>query len=321
MNREIFTPDNRLEDPQITNEREEVYMQDLSSRDFGLQTPELQGFLEGIDFDLIRELFVEETERLGLSGDDINILGKDRIISPDRPSRENNSYDAFHNLITIGFGYESVISEARKKEVLIHEETHSVSKNICRGVRASFDEDGQVMIGAEHEPTFEESGYQKFDRENATLRFLGKRREYIFNLFNEGIVDKFAREITLKYLSRSKHSKKEINNYQKELKERACDNYIGGTYQIAVDVVDTVIKKIAEKSGNSQDLIWLVLKRGLLEGLSFDTEEANEFFLRELGADFLEELSDLSRQLCFRGESDKVRGFIKKHNPHYKKWI
>jgi hypothetical protein len=295
MMREIYTSSGDLEDPEVTKQREEKVLQELSVREIGLQSEELRRVLQLVNFDELKTLFLEEAESLGVNTEGLNFLGRERVASYDSDAHPEGQYSVFYNLIYLALGEKGEMSDVSKIQFLIHEQTHAISKNVCHGINKKRKWE---------RPNLRETGYYKNRLDGPPLKFEGKEKEAVFVFFNEGVVEKLSREITFKYLT-GKMDPEKIEGLQKFVEKQG--------YQLGVDIVDLMINKISEKTGNDKELIWAVFKKGLLNGLSFEEENISAFFEKEFGVNFLDELADLLPYVWAANIREDAEKFIEKY--------
>ncbi len=131
--REIFDPEDRPH-PKEVRERAESFDSEAALE----KSPELRKFLEKIDFSLLETIFLERARKSGVSLEDFNFLGLERI-EPFALSG-GGEYKAGTN--TIGLNASSIARNFREEypdldpdlrllELLSHEESHATAGAEC----------------------------------------------------------------------------------------------------------------------------------------------------------------------------------------------
>lgn len=258
---------------------------------------EKKEFLEHIDFATLRQLFVEHYQKSGLVKNEINFLGPEGI-SFNNHTNFCGYYDPNENYISIPNptliqkkidikqqdgdwvkkNYGNVTLHAL--HCLIHEETHATSGNRC----------------ASTDPTEEsQSGYQK-----------GRK----FTAFDEGVVEKLAREITVSYLDRTGVSSSETATLKENLQKNSKET----VYSDAVKMIDVIIDRITDKTGVQKTTVWQAIIKGLFEGETFNSPEVRGLFTQSFGENFLNQLANIPMAgFNMKGESQVV-SFLKYHS-------
>ena len=235
------------------------------------EVPEFKEFLAGIDFKLLETLYKEHAKRSGINPDTLNVLGPERIAPRTSRDYGRGSYTNDTNVIAINYRYiqskcneERISPNAFLMKVLCHEETHAAANTKCDGV---FDE---------HTGSSEKrSGYRSY-----------AYGEDWFMLFNEGITEKFSRQIFDEYVTAadyvSAHDRKDVLLHVEK-------NHV---YVAAVKLVDVLIGRIAEHAGVPQELVWNALVRGAFEGERLDDPELRSLFEEAFGRGVMRVLED-----------------------------
>ena len=302
MVREFYSEPSVPEDPEVTRQREQEEIHRLLVRPEGKCSREMQESLDRINFVLLKKIFLEVAVRCGINEDGLNFLENNRIfgISEDFGSGE---YQTKGNIILLGEGprvnFLKDRDKNRAKEVygssdicllatLIHEEVHAISKNICMG-------------------DITQSGYNRGG--SGQESFQGEEIRVIFYALNEGVVEKLSREIVLEYLRRAGLPEKETTIYRETVLKRPKEL----NYYREVTLVNTIIKKLSEETGQSEEAVFESFIRGLLEGEKFENTEAAELFKKVFGPEFLKDLSAIDPAYV-TGAKEKLEEFKKKYN-------
>ncbi|GEM_PF-4648230 len=225
------------------------------------RSAEFNEALTSLDFNLIKRLIQEEAEKCGREkGSTLNFLDQSRVGEIEVRSQDSSMpisfYDAATNEIEVDFNGMAGQAEQQNpfssKEgfkaylvaVLIHEELHAATELQALGY----------------------VGYQHF-------------RSY--QVWNEGVTEKLARELTERYYK----SSADFSKY---------DQAKSYNYESAVILLDAVIAKISATTGFDQQTIWNAIKRGMFENTDLETKELQELFEQTLPADFFKNLRTMS---------------------------
>lgn len=225
------------------------------------RSAEFNEALSGLDLGLMKRFLQEEAEKCGKEkGSTLNFLDQNRVgeieVRAHDSSMPISFYDAATNEIEIDFNGMAEQAERQNpfssKEgfkaylvaVLIHEEIHAVTELQALGY----------------------VGYQHF-------------RSY--QVWNEGVAEKLARELTEKYYK----SSADFSKY---------DQAKSYNYESAVLLVDAVIAKMSATTGFDQETIWNAIKRGMFENTDLETKELQELFEQTLPVDFFKNLRTMS---------------------------
>ena len=248
-------------------------------------SPEVSKFLDSVDFPLLRTLFTQVASRGKVPPSDLNFVDKKNIIEWT-DGLSVGQYDALENTISVVstsnpdlylVDKEKFMAEAIQNDIetygsvdmrllhtLIHEESHALSKRkivvrkkkaensgviypqkvITRGgISCVSDEltflDDKGNISGD---TFDVPGMIKDGK--FTVKYFG------FCALNEGITEKLAREVMLKYL--------EASAAPKEILGKVRISFVNnkGSYELEMPVLDAIIKKIAERNQQEVRVVW-----------------------------------------------------------------
>lgn len=225
------------------------------------RSAEFNEALSGLDLGLMRRLIQEEAEKCGREkGSSLNFLEQDRIGEIEIRTLDSSMPISFYNSATneIEVDFNGMAEQAERQNpflskegfkaylvaVLIHEQLHAATELQALG-----------YVGYQHF-----RGYQ---------------------VWNEGVTEKLARELTEKYYK----SSADFSKY---------DQSRSYNYESAVLLVDAVIAKLSETTGFDQETIWNAIKRGMFENSDLETKELQELFEQALPADFFKNLRTMS---------------------------
>ncbi len=312
MTREMWVSSEVPEEPEITREREEAFIQELLNRTDGRCSPEMQEVLDGIDFIKLKAIFTEIASQHGIDESKLNFLEKDRIFGVEGNAFVGGSY-AFHsNVIFLAEKFSPkrfdrlAIKNQRKNKIekygsenlfylagLIHEETHAVSKNECSNKVPNFDPASQLEFQDV------QSGYHMIGQEE------DKSTWERFGSLNEGVVEKLAREIVLRYLEETDWSKEEVGVFKKNLENNP--EKLG--YPKEVNLVEKIISRLSEITGREEQEIWETFIGSLFQGERFESEEIKNLFTKAFGPEFLDDLAKIPPA----GFTGPMEEFMKKY--------
>ncbi|MBX4204790.1 MAG: hypothetical protein KW788_01215 [Candidatus Doudnabacteria bacterium] len=250
-------------------------------------SPEFEGYLGDVDFESLKSSFISLLKKTDVAPESINMVFADDIIFSSRDLEDGGTYMMMQNMITLNpevieaYGKDNGVSEKLFfLETLIHEEVHAVSKFNCQGF-LEYDN------GEEFGMLFRQAGYglETFERTNDE-----ERRDRAFALFDEGVTELLAREVTRDYLK--SHPEFENGN---EIK-RYFDPANNRPYQIPVFFVEALIEKIVHETGVSRDTVWGAIIRGKLEGENLANEDFRELAAEVLGKSMLEGLFKVNEE-------------------------
>lgn len=248
--------------------------------------------LNRINYEILRRRFAIRMEQCGIHSENVNFVFPERI-KTDLNLGADGTYDSVDNLISLDEG--RIDQSARNSNTplgiyilrsVAHEEGHAVSKSTCQGL-----EDAMAAQEGENVKVEISNGY-------ARQLTIGKHEKTTtklsYFLFDEGVNEKLAREITDEYLE-SDPSFADVHEIQRY--KVAFENHLlEKPYDIAVLFVDALIRKIATDVGTGEAVIWKALQRGKFEGQSLDDSEIKDLFKEGLPSDFLSKLSALNSE-------------------------
>lgn len=268
-NQEYFDPSGGKIEPRFVERiHTETRRQEVDERE---KDPRLEAVLNKVDFDILKKIFQDYATKSGLTGE-LNFLGKDRIRHFTDGENEA-SYLIVQNLIALS--YEKIKRDDQTIDLMVlhklcHEEAHAVSR--LREVLSLTEQGNNLNVEVESIT----SGY---------------RQDELFRALNEGVVERFAQEILNRYISADSTF---ADDSQRSLyTERSRENpKLLTDYVNEVNLVEILLKKIAQEVGVSEQLVWQALIRGLLEGEDFKDPQLKADFTDIFPNDFLEKLKN-----------------------------
>lgn len=225
------------------------------------RSPEFEEALSGINLDLMRRLIQEEAEKCGREkGSSLNFLEMTRIGEIETRAKDDSVpisfYDSSTNEIQVDFtGMEQ---QAERQNPFLSKE----------GFKA------YLVAVLTHEQLHAATELQ-------ALGYVGYQHFTSYQVWNEGVTEKLARELTGKYFKSSA-------DFQK------IDQAKSYNYESAVLLIDAVIAKISEQTGFDQETVWNAIKRGMFENTSLETKELQELLDGTLPIDFFKRLRTMS---------------------------
>ena len=214
------------------------------------KTKEEIEFIKKVDLYLAQEL-----SALGLKKD-FSLLPSqfhflpDEVFSKKFPEEAKNSIEALSDPTTNSV----YINKSKRTRLhlcksILHEAIHLVS------LRVHYADAKRKKI------RIYRSGYQVFNPKE-------KKHEH-FRGLNEAIVDKTAIEILKKH---KKEIIEELNIAPKEQREKIP------IYEAYIQILDTVIQRIAKKNNESTDIVWQRFKKGLFTGKMLHLKDVEKTF-------------------------------------------
>lgn len=151
---------------------------------------------------------------------------------------------------------------AKFLHTLIHEQTHAATEIPCS-------------------PGSNRSGFALKEGEKRT-----------FEIFNEGVTEKLATDLTAKYLE--EHPDFLLPEDRERYMQYLSDPEAEKSYDLPVAMVELMIKKIARSSGISEKTVWEGVLRQQFEGNGFNDSELREMFAECFGENFLDKLAKIN---------------------------
>lgn len=273
--REFFNEDKTPENPSYQEMRERIAKEEITGEEKDLK---LETWLKQIDFDVLQDMFTERIRKTGISSEETNVLRSDRI--SHLYQRGVSAYIPHTNKILIN---QKLIKEYAARYnidsyliflwTLVHEETHAVSKTRCWNLLGERDLPAQIQ-----------SGYSSSVLEpdaSGIYKSLGR----VFELFNEGVTEKQARELSREYLHRTGYSDtKNGARYEQFLKESYQP------YNRAIQVLEAFIRRLAAIEGIEEEAAWDAIKRGYFEGEDLLGREMSEWLNKSMPPDFMDKI-------------------------------
>ncbi len=321
MKREVFNPPNVLEDQALTEQREKEYIERYHPR--AQRSERIRDMLEGINTEKLREIFAEKATLLGKDPRELNFIGKDRIHSM-AGGHYTGYFNNIHNILLMAEPKLGDTTENERQRVelgrrhietygssklaflaiLTHEETHAVSKNrlvsLTETPRWKKHPTKPYIDGVIYDFEKKQSGY---------FRESGPDAFSIFHAFNEGMVERFSREIVLQYLEQSNWAPEEAATYRDTVKNHP--EKLGYSNEVAL--VDAIIRHLAAKSNRSEKDTWDWFVRGLFDGQTFEEKEVRDIFDQAFGPEFLNELSRIQIESNSTGSNKEMTSLKQKY--------
>jgi hypothetical protein len=276
--REIFTSSGELESPEEIERKKRV----LPSRSGGLEKgPELENFLQRVDFDLLEDIFKKIAEKSDINPETLNLVNRERIFEKSSLGEEGTEnaggYEPVKNIIAFSAremekfqqtDFSGIHPDVLKLYILCHEETHATAKTVCKGGFARSRR-AEVQMG------YQQTKFKK------TL--FGKRPKQFFEFLNEGVTDKLTREVFQEYTTATAFSNTdELSKFRKK-----AETY----YSPYVTLVDALISKINSETNIPEEVIWKSIIRGMYEGEDLMGEELRQAFDEAISRGFVERLA------------------------------
>lgn len=233
-----------------------------------IETQELRESLKKIDFNLFKNSTAEVFSK---NVKDLDFVLENNIREEELGDNEYALFDPYEGEILFSKSilksqfsfYSKSVLDIYVLETFIHEQTHAIAKNEIKT------KEGGMGI----------SRYLVDESNNI---------EHAFWFLNEGITEKSAREILVKYLGKD-------NTYLNDEKKLFCNiwssNEVYCPREKDVKLVNLFIKRISEEIGLNESDVWTTLKESYMKGEDlFDNGiriQMSELFDK----DFLEKLS------------------------------
>src|SRR6185503_6833732 len=246
-------------------------------------TLEFEKIVASIDMDRLSSIVSDYYHKAGLQDRKVELLKPEIVFDSNMALGQ---FTPTQDRIYIN--YEKLLDDARDmnfdKEVLMHhivfhEEGHKVAKTQCFArIETSYE---RIRV----RNAFRMDDYASYEDGNMV------HIEQLYNFFNEGVNEKFAREIVDRYMQGAGGSLKGKYEDYKSFGEAYGGHLY---YDEQVDFVDAFCERIAEETGVGKDLVWQSLIREALAGDGFMDGELRTLISEMFGKDFLKRLSKLN---------------------------
>lgn len=261
--------------------REEVPQEVVESKEPEIQwSQEKKEILENIDFDKIKEIFLNRIAKFGIGEDTINVVPKEKI-EPAEGDLYSGYYNEEKNIILL----ENAVDEEHRQEIrerygsealqflkyLLHEETHAVAKNIPN-------DNGSSQNGYFRRLKASNESYKKW------------KRGELFHGLNEGVIEKFSREIFFEYVKQVKWPKHEVDVYRNSTKLESQD----WGYSKDIELIEVIVNHLANKNNIAKEEAWELMVGGLVQGETFENSELERIFSDSFGTGFLKDLAKIN---------------------------
>lgn len=286
-----------------------------------------EAFLASVDFKRLREIFSNVYRRSGFPVESMNFVDQERVFlgmagGIGMYSGKNNDITLFpYNLppnaqANTNTGWGRLFRDLRDKveysygnvamqmiTILIHEETHAVSRNICIGPRkfnfaSDYSQSGFSRHADAGSRKWKEKDIPTFRDEPIAHASSGGE---IFDMLNEGVIEKLAQQVTDEYLAQSGWKQADVATYQGNKKNHPEKL----AYPEEVALIDFIVAKIAQSVGIPKETVFQALIRGAMEGETFANEEVQELFSETFDDDFLKKMSKL-QDSSFPGDKTAI---------------
>ncbi|MBP7006743.1 MAG: hypothetical protein KBC44_02915 [Candidatus Pacebacteria bacterium] len=264
----------------------------------------IDSILETIDIDSVHECLKEEF-KIPLH-QELNIVKKDNIKSV--PTEEyglyridSHSIDVSSKIFTSTFSKNESGAKLLSLEIVCHEQVHAVSprnKSVEEEINSGF---SSCLLGKDNKRIL----YSNFD------------------LFNEGVVEKIARDVFVNYLNKNREyaTEKGKNKFMSlwNSSSLAKDRPREQEFRL----VELLVERLARESGFEKEFVWNAIKQAYINGDEIFDEDLKLELRKILPEDFIPKLATYIPPDIFRKESDygylvkvlkedKSKNFLKK---------
>lgn len=225
--------------------------------------PEGKEFLkEMVDFDELKNIFVEEYKKMGLSEEELHFVNFDNVhfeVNEDRAfvGRYYPQYGII--IIEKNFLAEQIKTAALSPsdyetfplvDVCVHEEVHAISGTIV-----------DMSLGGNRVENGLKRSYES-----------SSWSEKVFHLIDEGVTERWAREVTSEYCRRIGKRKEtgemeKINTLIKNNKDIAVE---AEGYNLAIHYLEKFMDRIAQKISIPRENLWQAIKRAKVHNKTDD---------------------------------------------------
>lgn len=245
----------------------------------------IDSILENIDVDSIHECLKEEF-KVPLYKE-LNIVNKDDIRSVSTEEYgfyyiDKHRIDVSSKIFTSPFSKNESGAKLLSLEIVCHEQVHAVSprnKSVEEEINSGF---SSCLL----------------DKDNKRIIFSN------FDLFNEGVVEKIARDVFVSYLQKNKF-------YTSE-KERSKFMSLWNSASLVKDrpresdfkLVELLVERLAKESGFEKEFIWNAIKQAYINGDEIFDDDLKSELNKILPEDFIPKLATYTPPDIFKEESD-----------------
>lgn len=264
---------------------------------------ELRAVYDRVDFKELKAILESMSRRSGVPPEELGFLGPDRLAAA--PFGRQTQQDGFAGRIYLS---EKEIRDWASKaksdwelcalHVLIHEETHAVSKQECVGLRE--------YLANEQASTYSISGYSRLSH----YRRDGKEpSSFSYEFFDEGVTDLIAQEVVKEYLYR--HPEFAFPEKANRFFKRSFNQGISPR-ESYVKIVRLIEQVISERTGVGTDIVHGAIIRGKMSGDDLNDPELHEALSEILTPDVLTELENLTliTTIDFERLSEKLKRLL-----------
>ena len=244
----------------------------------------LEKFLKKVDFHLLKIIFDDYAKKSGVAPADVNFLGPEKIFYKKGRGAHFSSNNTISMNADITLDSAVGISSGIPPDLLrlrnlIHEEVHAVS--FRNSVKHSETE-------SEYSSGYKSAKEVITEKGNGVIQI---DEIHFFRLFDEAVTERLAREITKRYLETHPEF---TNAVSRNIYAHLDKNPNIDIYQVEVDLLEALIKRLSIETGLSQEMVWEGLIRSKLEGFFFFDDGMQELFDELVGPDFAIKLKSVN---------------------------
>lgn len=260
--------------------------------------PKSEAALNDIDFESLKNIFFEDARRAGVTKNDLNFLEKDAIktTSHGLPTGEGEvgkggEYKYVGNIILLDSQALTQLAERWGipyklflLRLLCHEQTHATGLVEHTGVIEAYGDRAEESLS-----TYGVT--QKTGIDTRTYKLVGESftAHRVFELLEEGIVEKSAQEKFVEYLRRNPDfaAPHDITKFFEVQKTK--QNF--GIYPATVDMVEIFSGIVSLTTGVSRQTVWHGMKRAHYEGVNLFDPKVYDILTQALDPKLLEQIS------------------------------
>jgi hypothetical protein len=189
---------------------------------------------------------------------------------------------------------------------LIHEEVHALSKKEFEkfAPESKVDESGILS---------ESDNFRKVKIGYGVVHINAQQTggEFYYQAFDEGVTEKLAQEILVEYLKNDETLDSDIvDQFLDYLPQFKYDEGMSA-YVLEQKLVESIIARIARRSGYRKEEIWQAIVRSKIEGVNVVSQQFNDFFDKNVYAEFSKQLKR-TRKVKLSSTVSPVEILIKK---------
>src|SRR3989344_2868869 len=273
--REMLQSNRLPENKEIIAEHEAEVRQAVNE---AKRDPELEQILAKVDWGWLKQRFGRILAHTDIDPASLNFVPPDMIES-DHTWESEGFYSIFNNQLVVNPEKVREVQELWQVPIelmwlylLAHEETHAVSKSECVG---AFGDVSEYYL---------RSGYSLYHANEQD-----ESKEFdTYQILDEGITDKLAREIVLEYLEA--HPDFADATGTKEFTSKLNDDRWHKKYNLEVSLVELMIDRLARETGVTSKIVWNAMLQGKLEGEDLTHQDFQELARQFFSEKFLHQL-------------------------------